>query len=351
MATCNVNDLLAEAGAIAGLTPGQRRVLIAKLLYDISGSTSTVQELLAEANCLMCLTPAQLRVVQAQLLCNFSGGGGGGGYQPPVATGDIPNDSFEDYTSGEDLAELNGGENGVNPFIINWESVWVSQPWFVDIGTAEPPDTFPSLVQWVKADAIMGVNNNDALGSWLDQSGNGNNFSAAGAQRPTYQTGIQNGLPGVFFNSVAGVGMTGSVNIPTGDFTVMIVLKCNGVAQVGRRAIQGTAGNWSVGLFGAFLLVDDGDQEIAYQQGTTNCHVLVITQTATGTLTKTWVDGGESAYSAAVQVWPGVLSLGATGFSNFPADAWIFEVAVYARVLVPGEILSISLNMIEKWAI
>ena len=207
MATCNINELLAEVAGAGGLTPGQRRIVIAKLLYDYAGETASVLDILSDANCFMCLTQAQLRLIQAQLLCNISGGGGGnGGYQPPSATGDIPNDSFEDYATGADLAELNGGENGVNPFIINWESVWVSQPWFVDVATGLDPDEVAGLTQWVKADAIVGVDPEEALDTWEDQSGNNNDFTAVGAQRPTYQTNIQNGLPGGLFGIFKSAG-------------------------------------------------------------------------------------------------------------------------------------------------
>lgn len=72
MATCNINELLAEIAGAGGLTGGQRRIVIAKLLYDLSGETASVLDILSDASCFMCLTQAQLRVIQAQLLCNIS---------------------------------------------------------------------------------------------------------------------------------------------------------------------------------------------------------------------------------------------------------------------------------------
>lgn len=47
-----------------------------------------VNELLADAGCLQCLTPGQLELIIAQLLCNISvdgGGGGSSGCIPPAA--------------------------------------------------------------------------------------------------------------------------------------------------------------------------------------------------------------------------------------------------------------------------
>lgn len=351
---CDIDALLAASNRWMGLTPPQLEWIETQLLCDIAGiseGTCTPGDLTIDG-CLQCLHGPQLEAIKAQLLCQIVNGGGvSPPYTPPAVFGTFPNDSFEDYTSGQDLLGRNGGENGNVGFTILWESAWVSEPWLGLTGDpALDPDDISGLQVWVKADQLV-LNNNDLVATWADQSGNARNFTAAGGQRPTYQTNIQNGLPGVFFSNTAGVGMTGAYNKGSGDFTVMIVLKCNGTALANRRAIQGTAGNWRIGLFGAFLLPQNTSQEIAYQQNSTVCHVLIITQTATGTLTQVFVDGGEAAQRTGAQVWPGVISLGATGFANEPADAWIFEVAIYDKVLTESEAYGLSMAMINKWGI
>lgn len=348
MATCNVNDLLADAGAIAGLTPGQRRVLIAQLLYDISGSTSTVAELLAEANCLMCLTPGQLRVVQGQLLCNWSGDGGGG-YQPPVATGDFPNDDFESYPDQSNLKDKNGGENGNSGFTISWESDYAVFPYGADI-VLTSPDGVLNLEQWVAADEITGVDDEEALDTWEDLTANNRDFTAVGAQRPTYQTGELNGMPGVLFNNVAGVGMTGAYTQSAGNFSVIVVYRSASLASTAnRRCVQG-ANNWLIGPYGGYNRVFTGGGFLDGSYPTITPVVMAISQTATTSI-RAYLNGALFGTGTASLVQPGLLSLGATGGANEPANCHIFEVAVYSRALTEDEIVGISWGLMLKWGL
>ena len=58
------------------------------------------------------------------------------------------------------------------------------------------PLNIPGLVLWLKADAIIGLADGDAIGTWPDSSGQGNNATQATAsKKPTYKTGIINGNP------------------------------------------------------------------------------------------------------------------------------------------------------------
>lgn len=58
------------------------------------------------------------------------------------------------------------------------------------------PSQLAGLQLWLKADAITGLADGAAIGTWADSSGNGRNATqgTAGAQ-PTYKTGIINSLP------------------------------------------------------------------------------------------------------------------------------------------------------------
>jgi len=59
------------------------------------------------------------------------------------------------------------------------------------------------LKVWLKADAITGLNDGDAVGTWSDQSGNGYDATQpTSAKRPIYKTGILNGKPVVRFDGV-----------------------------------------------------------------------------------------------------------------------------------------------------
>lgn len=67
------------------------------------------------------------------------------------------------------------------------------------------------LKLWLKADSLV-LSNNDPVGTWADQSGNGNNFTQGTAgNKPLYKTGIINGLPAVLFDGTDDfMSMTGA---------------------------------------------------------------------------------------------------------------------------------------------
>lgn len=62
------------------------------------------------------------------------------------------------------------------------------------------PSSLSGLVEWLKADAIIGLADNDPISTWTASAGN--NGTAAGTVRPTYQTNELNGLPIVRFDGV-----------------------------------------------------------------------------------------------------------------------------------------------------
>jgi len=56
---------------------------------------------------------------------------------------------------------------------------------------------------WLRADTITGLTDGQALTTWLDESGLGNNATqATAAAKPLYKTNIQNGRPVVRFDGV-----------------------------------------------------------------------------------------------------------------------------------------------------
>ena len=58
------------------------------------------------------------------------------------------------------------------------------------------PATVSGLEFFGQSDQIGGLSDDDLIATWLDQSGNGRNVTqATGAKKPTYKTGIINGLP------------------------------------------------------------------------------------------------------------------------------------------------------------
>jgi len=81
----------------------------------------------------------------------------------------------------------------------------------VGAGTAGTgPSSLTGLIIWLKADSL-GLNNNDVIPTWSDQSGRGNHFtqSLGDALKPIYHTAQINGLPAVYipFVSNNGIGL------------------------------------------------------------------------------------------------------------------------------------------------
>lgn len=266
--------------------------------------------------------------------------------------GNFPNDSFESYTNNDLLiSNLQGGEHGDDgSFIILWESEYKNYPYGGDVFVTSP-DGVLNLVQWVKADAITGVTNNDALNTWEDQTVNNNDFTAAGAQRPTYQTNQLNGMAGVLFNNVAGVGMTGAVNQAAGNFSIIVVYRSANIATVtGRRCVQGGTGNWLIGPYAGLDRVFTGTTFLTIGYNNVNPLVAAVVQVGT-TSARAFLNGALAGIMAAGLVQPGLIDLGATGANNEPANCHIFEVCVYNAALTDDDIAAISWGLMLKWGI
>lgn len=83
MATCSVNDLLADAKGLNNLSGEQMLSIQVMLLGTIAGldmtSPTVINQLLSDGRCIQCLSPQQQQLIIAQLLCNISSSGLGGG--------------------------------------------------------------------------------------------------------------------------------------------------------------------------------------------------------------------------------------------------------------------------------
>lgn len=86
------------------------------------------------------------------------------------------------------------------------------------------PLTISGLALWLKADAITGLSDGDAISTWPDSSGNGKDATGTTTQRPTYKTDILNGKPVARFNGTSNGLVTSSVNLSsTSAVTVFVV--------------------------------------------------------------------------------------------------------------------------------
>lgn len=87
------------------------------------------------------------------------------------------------------------------------------------MASGKPPsfsvDQIAGLTAWLKADALTGLSDGDAVASWPDSSGQSHSASqATSGRRPVYKTNVVNGLPAVRFTAASGHSLS-VVNLAT----------------------------------------------------------------------------------------------------------------------------------------
>lgn len=172
----------------------------------------------------------------------------------------------------------------------------ISKIWGIDIasgGGFTPP---AGTVAWYKADELVGFSDNDPVGTWTDDSGDGNDSVGSGSTRPLYKTAIQNGLPIVRFDGTDDyLEVSGGPMLGTQPFTVhMVALNRNTTASVfplvgGNQWRCGRWGNDGKSAMSAGSLVQGSASDIPVNAA----HQL--TYVFDGASSKVYVDGVEKA--------------------------------------------------------
>lgn len=135
-------------------------------------------------------------------------------------------------------------------------------------GGSYDANTIANLLIWMKADALL-LSNGDTVGTWTDSSDNANDATeGTEANKPTFVTGVINGLPVVRFDGVNDILSFGtSIDIITpGEGTCFIVAQFTGSTSDDAPALSfnglnlygntsSTPGNWAMYLDGT---VDTG---------------------------------------------------------------------------------------------
>lgn len=88
-----------------------------------------------------------------------------------------------------------------------------------------------SPIGWWPAGPLgyFGLEDGDPVGTWPDQSGNGNDIICAEGKRPVYKTNIQNGKPVVRFDG-SSVGITGNIDLTGTDAIAIFLVWMSNVA-------------------------------------------------------------------------------------------------------------------------
>lgn len=197
------------------------------------------------------------------------------------------------------------------------------------------------LTWWLKADAISGLTNGQAVSLWEDSSTNGYDATQAIAgERPTYMTGILNGLPVVRFDDPGSVG-------PAGDGDQLTTTSIGALADMSLFLVAKP-----VDVLSRYALTFGGDTRALVYGFANTTHwtwfngsftnlaafnvtkFQVVSYTGANTLTGSWAVGG---------------NMGGGNTNPFKGD--IAEVIVFDRALSITERQEVTEYLIGKWAI
>lgn len=185
---------------------------------------------------------------------------------------------------------------------------------------------------------------------WDDKSGNSNNFTSTGTNRPTYTAGSGIAYTNNFMQS-------GSAFNLTGEFTIMTVIDSSTVIS-GTRMYCGSSStdekfgtvSGSGNLF--FRVVSSGDSSIAFPKGADELFIVTITRDSNDKV-DVYIDSGSGnrLYSDAAQ--SGTTVLNRIGRDN-ATSSWagrINEHIIYSRNLAESERSALITSLQNKYSI
>lgn len=235
----------------------------------------------------------------------------------------------------------------------------------VDIGIFSPLN-ISGLQGWYKSDAITGLNDGDALTTWLDSSGNGNSASQSTvANKPLYKTAIQNGLPVVrfdgsndFLDIASGLGLT-----TASGATIFAVYSCSAATDNGLIDTSNTnPGTVNTGL-GITRLHSFSDTFFA-RAGSSANDITVASDTvvtmriiryrhvqATRELWWNGVSKGTNSNSVSIGTQQTAVIGRWFGGNSYPLSGDIAEILVYNASLSDAQCTQIETYLTSKWGL
>lgn len=277
--------------------------------------------------------------------------------------------------NGEALAGVLGEQEVVREwFVLDATTTRIAVPFRTPTtgggGTFQPGD-LTGLALWLKADVgvfqdaagtIPVVNNNDPVGRWSDQSGNGNHFTASGANRPLYKVGTPPTIQGDGVNDF----LQGSAPVTGGTArTIFVVVQPETAGaedvwlDLGNRN-AGTGKGYSIGnvnISGMKLGIRTQNANRGWTPALANTALAIVTIVQTGSDMNTlsaYVNGAGLAVATTLNkaidtVSPAYL------FRDSTADTYsscrLGEVIVYNRALSESERVQVEGYLGQRWGI
>lgn len=214
----------------------------------------------------------------------------------------------------------------------------------VDSGQA--PSAFAGLQGWYKADAGVysdaGVTlaaDTNTVQQWNDQSGNARNLSqgTAGA-RPTYRTGIRNGLPVVRFGGATDDDFM--IGVALSNFFTAGAKTAIGVVMQANSALHVIIGD-ATAAADTRMRLSSGLVEYTNDDGAAD--TVTLAATAANYHIATWLHSSGSIYVGATDTRTASMSTVASGnTSTLTADLWLGSEAAGANFL-DGDIAELAI--------
>jgi hypothetical protein len=222
------------------------------------------------------------------------------------------------------------------------------------------PASIPGLKLWLDASQIVGLNDGDAVTTWSDLSGNGNDGTqATSSKKPTYQTSEINGRAVVLFDGVDDM-MTVPALSPANCSAFAVFKKSNAAAiavMLGNNVIYGplVMAYYTDSYFYPVHATSGGSS--AYEgfagQGTALSSAAQVSMTVSGSTIVGRVNGsslGSPVASGAIFSSPSFNELGArTGSIPIYHDGSIAELLLYDSAISAEQIVQIETYLKNKW--
>lgn len=243
----------------------------------------------------------------------------------------------------QEFAELAGAHN--------WES------------TAGVPIILEGCQFWVDASdgGTITKDGSNLVATWGDKSGNGNNATAIGTDRPTFQTNQQNSLPTINFDGSDEMDLpSGLFSIPNGNFTEFIVSQRateSGSAEVLINLSTTTTAQHFVLYAGAAGTLSATNRTTGAgaisKAGNTLTDYNIIRFRRSGTGQALAVNGSSESSNLNANSVATIDSgdLGASNAGNLMLTGNIGEIIIYNRSLSAAEIVAVETYLGNKWGI
>lgn len=217
------------------------------------------------------------------------------------------------------------------------------------------PDALAGLELWLKADGLS-LNDNDAVSSWTDSSGNARHATQATVDdKPVFKTNIVNGKPVVRWTIASEQFLTTATDFDIADpMTLFAVLKgpadesfpylCDGNG--------GFAGIYFMDTGEPILVVGGDPAEITANNNINDAfHLLMgVWDTADSAI---YVDGGTPVTDAITEVgsFTGVVVGAGNGNGDQPFGGDIAEFGIYSGALSAADKNSVGEYLADKYAL